>query len=98
MACFFCVVQSKSRTLLDQTESLAIDTRFKVSKQLQKFYSFFCYQYDIIVFSLCFSVTNGSSHMDEVEDGELYRRGSDLHSSSLHSYLQDRWVLGEAFL
>lgn len=36
--------------------------------------------------------------MDEVEDGELYRRGSDLHSSSLHSYLQDRWVLVEAFL
>lgn len=35
--------------------------------------------------------------MDEVEDGELYRRGSDLHSSSLHSYLQDRWVLVEAF-
>lgn len=37
-----------------------------------------------------FNVTNGSCHMDEVEDGELYRRGSDLHSSSLHSYLQDR--------
>lgn len=43
--------------------------------------------------ALHFSVTNGGSHMDEVEDGELYRRGSDLHSSSLHSYLHDRLVL-----
>lgn len=49
-------------------------------------------------FFFCFSVTNGSySHMEEEEDGELYGHGMEINSSTLHSYIQDRFVVVYAF-
>lgn len=50
---FFAAVQSTSGTLLDQTESLAMDTSFKSFKAAPGGSFIFCYYYDIIVFSLC---------------------------------------------
>lgn len=82
-----CVVLLSSKLFQTWFVHERLNDHTRLVKQVEKVFLI------VLFFSLCFSVTNGSSHMEEVEDGELYRRGLELNSSTLHSYLQDRFVV-----